>query len=154
MKQDWIDFFITLVEQHLNEIKKITLNDTTILSNQESHPATEKEDVSNFFATENAYACCIKRPEPKSTRPIQMEEDARFSKPALQYLTQLRQAGNIDQNIIEIVIHELLLSNISCVSETDAKNALRNIIGKGSSIKDLAFLEFFLDNTKKPTAFH
>ncbi len=142
MKDQWFEMLLSLFEQTLSQIK----------SQQE---ALEDDDNHIIDIDNDSITLPIFHAQSKTgMRVLTVLEQAKLTKPALQFLMRLLHTGVLSSEQFEQVMNLVLDSNMRFVSVEEVKYITHQVLSDSLSDKELMMLEFSLNAETALTTMH
>jgi Smg protein len=147
MKETLFEMLLTLFETSLNRLTELNPPD-----NQHMPAAHEKKPdmtahplVRHEKPLHDLYqVLLLKEASSDSMRIYSLSEQMKLSKASYQFLMQLNSWGIISRDVMELIIHRLLLSDSHIVSLQETKWIIRSLLGDNLAFDQLAYLDLVL----------
>lgn len=133
MKNNLFDLLLSFFEESLAQLKKSRIK-------KELPP--EEEDPSNLFLEQ--HSLFIREAKATAIRVFTFEEQQKLTKASYQFLKRLILFDIIPQEILELILTQLLLSESRFVDLQETKWTIRNILIDNLTSAQLAFLDLVL----------
>lgn len=147
MKETLFEMLLSLFETTLHQLHEAN----TSISQQQSIANDDTATFKKHFLTQhnkvpsNVYQMLLlKEANLDSMRVFTPNEQLKLSKASYQFLMKLHTWGVISRDVMEIIIHRLLLSDSHIVSLQETKWAVRTLLADNLSFDQLAYLDLVL----------
>jgi uncharacterized protein Smg (DUF494 family) len=147
MKETLFEMLLSLFETTLLRLKEVNGSESphTPDSHEQLVNATVSSVVKSDKISANVYHLLVlKDAKPNALRVYTPEERMKLSKASYQFLMQLNTWGYITRDLMELIIHRLLLSDSYIVSLQETKLAIRAILADKLTFDQLAYLDLLL----------
>lgn len=141
MKESIFEMLLTLFETTLLRLKEasaVEVNQPDPLEKKGLTVKTEKK------SEDAAHLLVLKEARPQSSRVFMFEEQMKLSKSSQQFLLRMMALGVISSQLLELVIHRLLISESETVSLQETKWTIRSMLADRLSVTQLAYLDLVL----------
>ncbi len=147
MKETLFEMLLTLFETSLHRLTEVNA-----LDNQHMPAAHEKKPDAPAYplakhekTPHDLYqVLLLKEASAHSMRIFSLDEQMKLSKASYQFLTQLNSWGIISRDVMELIIHRLLLSDSHIVSLQETKWIIRSLLAENLTFDQLAYLDLVL----------
>lgn len=147
MKETLFEMLLTLFETTLHRLTEVGSRDHQHkpaahdeIKSETAHPVVRDEKIPH-----GAYQVLfLKEAGADSMRIFTPDEQMKLSKASYQFLTRLNSWGIISRDVMELIIHRLLLSDSHIVSLQETKWIIRSLLGENLSFNQLAYLDLVL----------
>lgn len=147
MKETLFEMLLTLFETTLHRLDEVNAS-----ANQ--HEPAAHESSTGLMASSLArhdkvphdvyHMLLLKEASPHSIRVLTRNEQMRLSKASYQFLMRLHTWGVISRDVMELIIHRLLLSDSHIVSLQETKWVIRSLLADNLTFDQLAYLDLVL----------
>lgn len=146
MKETLFEMLLTLFETTLHRLAEVSNhehqhlpapeNKTDITAQPSSRHGRLQHDVYQVLLLKEASA--------ESMRVYTLDEQLKLSKASYQFLMQLNSWGIISRDVMELIMHRLMLSDSHTVSLQETKWIIRSLLGENLTFDQLAYLDLVL----------
>lgn len=147
MKETLFEMLLTLFETTLHRLAEANTSDNQNLPAKIENHSDVSEQVKTRLEKplHDIYqVLLLKEASPDSVRIYSMDEQLKLSKASYQFLMRLNSWGIISRDVMELIIHRLLLSSSHIVSLQETKWIIRSLLGESLSFDQLAYLDLVL----------
>lgn len=134
MKDNLFEILLRLCEQSLVQLQKNhhSMNDKSL---EIMHETEANQPMQTEY---------IQSAQKSSTRIMTPYEQIKLTKASYQFLMRIKLWGVIDDDFVELVLDELLLSESRIITEEEIKWIIRTLAARQLGENDLAFLDLVL----------
>lgn len=145
MKNNLFEILLHLFEKSLTQLKEIHKKalplSSSLFAKEVTDNLQEEEDDDDDLEHETIM---VKSPRPTSLRIFAEEEQTKLTKASYTLLHRLQRYGIIKPEVLEIIIHQLTLSESRFVTIKETQWAIRHFLADNLEPAQLAFLDFIL----------
>lgn len=147
MKETLFEMLLTLFETTLHRLAEVSNPENQHLpaahdnkTDVKTHPLIRHEKTPHDLYQ----VLLVKDASPDSMRIYSLDEQFKLSKASYQFLMRLNSWGIISRDVMELIIHRLMLSDSHIVSLQETKWIIRSLLGENLSFDQLAYLDLVL----------
>lgn len=144
MKDSLFEMLLSLFEKTLTQLK-------------EKHTLTDKNDIDREKQTEGhaiTDVAFFKAASCDTTRVFTREEQTKLTKSSYQFLMRMSSWGIIANDVFELILNQLLLSESRFVGLQETKWTIRNTLADSLDAEQLAFLDLVLYHKEDELLLH
>ncbi len=144
MKDNLFEMLLNLFEKTLTQLK-------------ESHLSTNKKDMDHEKQDDHhveTQAAFIRSPHRNSVRVFTELEQMKLTKASYQFLVRVVSWGLLASDVLELIIHQLLLSESRFVTLQETKWTIRSTLANNLNAEQLAFLDLVLYHKEDKLQLH
>lgn len=138
MKENLFEILLNLFEKTITHIKENNLYE------DERNNSSNDEPIANAFPKNPESTLIVKKASPNSLRIYNEDEMLQFTKSSYQFWIRFTSWGIVEQGVLELVLHQLLLSKEPVIKLDDLKVSIRNAVANILDSDQLAYLDLVL----------
>jgi uncharacterized protein Smg (DUF494 family) len=152
MKESLFEMLLTLFETTILRLKEASTTDSSLavaVENKINKALKQERNGEDVY-----HLMVLKDAQPKANRVFTLEEQMKLTKSSHQFMVRMLSLGIISQQLLELVIHRLLLSDSDVVSLQETKWTIRSLLADKLSTVQLAYLDLVLYDKEDGIVLH
>lgn len=148
MKDSLFEMLLNLFEKTLTQLKE---NHASVNPNDDSRDS--EEDGAHAFHADPDFSV-IKAATTNSIRIFTSDEQIKLTKASYQFLMRMASWGIIEQETLELIINQLIISSSRFVTLQETKWTIRNVLATSLDAEQLVFLDLVLYHKEDKLQLH